>query len=94
MICAGDPAAPNAVPQVALGLEAVIASPVQPAIGAPPFSNVIVPAMVPRELTVATSVTGWFVARLAAEATRLVLLGVELSIRVSGLDEAPSLRDV
>lgn len=85
--CAADPAAAKDVSQVALVVAAELtASSVQPAIGAPWFSNVTVPAIEPALLTSAKNVTGWLVTKEVEEATSDVLLVVEDWIRVSWLD--------
>jgi hypothetical protein len=84
--CAGDAAAAKDVSQAALVLVAELTAPVQPAIGAPWFSNVTVPAMEPALLTSAKNVTGWLVTRELEEATSDVLLGVADWMRVSWLD--------
>ncbi|MGZ4184056.1 MAG: hypothetical protein ACXVUE_02100 [Solirubrobacteraceae bacterium] len=73
--CSGDVDAANEVWQVALGFDGLIGSAMQPAIGAAPFSNVIVPHGDPVALTAANKLTVWFVTRVAEDATSEVLLG-------------------
>ena len=81
---AGDPAASNAVWQVAMGFDGEMASPPQPRITTPPFSNVMVPDGAPVPLvTVATSVTPWLVTSDELEATSDVALGPAAWMRVA-----------
>ena len=82
--CWGEPAAPNEVWQVAVRFEGVTGSPEHPAIGAPPFSNVIVPDGEPvAELTDANRLTLWFVTAVVGKATSEVLLGPETCLSVA-----------
>jgi hypothetical protein len=66
-----------------VGFDGVIGSPTQPAIGAAPFSNVIVPDGEPVEaVTTAKSVTPWFVTDVEGVATSDMLLGPAACVSV------------